>query len=348
MGKLINLKRLNATERHALRKLCALKYEEGKSQVEISRELHISNPTINRWIKALEKAQGNVEKLREKARGRKPGTTGMLTEEQKKAVAQVIIDKTPDQLKFNFALWTSRAIAQYLRASYKIKIADRTVRAYMQAWGFTSQRPIRRAYEQNASKVKEWKETVYPEIVKRAIKEKAEIQWADETCVKANAHRPKGYAPKGQTPVVSIAANMGIKVNMISSITNTGKLRFMILPSAMNTDLFKQFMQRLIKDSKKKIFLIVDNLRVHHAKALKPWLEKHKDEIELFYLPSYSPDLNPDEYLNNDLKQSMNQKAPSNTQEDLQKTVKGHLKMRQRQPEVVKSFFTHECINYAA
>ncbi len=217
----------------------------------------------------------------------------------------------------------------------------------MQSWGFTAQRPIRRAYEQDPRKVKEWVEKIYPAIEKRAIKEKAEIQWADETCVKANAHRPKGYAPKGKTPVANIPANMGLKVNMISSITNTGKIRFMILPTAMNTQLFKQFMQRLIKDSTRKIFLIDDNLRVHHAKSLKPWLEKHKDEIELFYLPSYSPNLNPDEYSNNDLKQSMNQKAPSNTQQGLEKTVRGHLKLRQRQPEVVKSFFTHECISYA-
>lgn len=348
MSDLINLKKLNATERHAFRKLCALKYEAGQTQAEISRELKIADPTINRWIKALDKANGNVDELKEKPRGRVPGTTGLLNEEQKKDVAQVIKDKTPDQMKFNFALWTSRAIAQYLRSTYKIKIADRTVRAYMQAWGFTPQRPIRRAYEQNPKLVEEWKAKQYPEIVKRAVEENAEIQWADETCVKANAHRPRGYAPKGKTPVAKIPANQGLKVNMISSITNQGKLRFMILPQAMNTQLFKQFMKRLIKDSPKKVFLIVDNLRVHHAKALKPWLEEHKDEIELFFLPSYSPDLNPDEYLNNDLKQSMNQKAPANTQKSLERKVRSHLMNRQRQPEVVQSFFKHKCITYAA
>ncbi len=159
-----------------------------------------------------------------------------------------------------------------MQATYKIEIADRMVRSYMKSWGFTPQRPIRRVYEQNPILVKEWKEKIYPEIVKRAKEQNGEIHWGDETCVRAHAQRPRGYAPCGKTPVASMVANMGVKVSMISTVTNTGKLRFMFIKGSMNADIFIELMPRLIDESDKKVFLIVDNLRVHHAKVLKPCL----------------------------------------------------------------------------
>ncbi len=348
MSETLNIKSLDASQRYCLKQLCALKYAQGESQAEIVRSLRIARSTINRWVMALEDAGGDVEKLREKRRGTRPGTTGKLNEEQKQQVSNILIEKTPDQLKFNFALWSSKAIAQYLRTTYKMEIADRTVRAYMKSWGFTPQRPIRRAYEQNPTLVKEWKEKTYPQIVQRAKAENGEIHWGDETCVRAHAQRPRGYAPCGKTPVASMVVNMGVKVSMISTVTNTGKLRFMFIKGSMNAEIFIEFMQRLIDESDKKIFLIVDNLKVHHAKMLKPWLEKNETKIELHYLPSYSPELNPDEYLNNDLKQGMNQKAPARTKEQLTDDVRTHLENRQAQPDVVKSFFNNKYVTYAS
>ena len=105
---------------------------------------------------------------------------------------------------------------------------------------------------------------------------------------------------------------------MVSSITNQGKLRFMFYREKMNGKMLIKFMRRLIKDSPKKIFFIIDNLKAHHAKVVTAWVEKHKDEIEIFYLPSYSPQYNPDEYLNGNLKREMAELGYSENEDQIE------------------------------
>lgn len=147
----------------------------------------------------------------------------------------------------------------------------------------------------------------YPAIVKRAKKENAEINWGDETGIRSDNVVGKSYAPCGKTPVQRVKGRPE-KINMISAITNRGKVRFMFYREMMNAGLLKRFMTRLIQTADKKIFLILDNFRVHHSRELVSWLELHKNEIEIFYLPSYSPDLNPDEHMNSDLKRALSKK----------------------------------------
>jgi len=148
---------------------------------------------------------------------------------------------------------------------------------------------------------RKWLDEDYPAIAIRAKREGAEIHWADETGIESDAYNARGYAPKGTTPVIHLNAKKN-HIGMISSISNHSRVRFMMYSDAMHSDLLIIFMRRLIKDSGKKVFLILDNLRVHHNKKVTAWLEKHKKEIEVFFLPSYSPEFNPDEYLNGDLK----------------------------------------------
>ena len=187
----------------------------------------------------------------------------------------------------------------------------------------------------------------YPEIVKRAKKEKAEIHWGDETGVTNDLHYGRCYSPSGVTPVTNVQAKR-LSTSMISTITNQGKVRFMIYRGGMNVEIFKRFLERLIKDAKKKVFLVVDNLRVHHANALKEWLELKKKHIELIFLPSYSPERNPDEYLNNDLKTGLAAKQHPRTFKDLQGNIVSHMRMLQKSPKHVKRFFEHPAVKYAA
>lgn len=227
-------------------------------------------------------------------RGRRPGEQLTLKEEQAATIQKMIIDKTPDQLKMPFALWTRQAVQQLIKHQYKLAMPIRTVGEYLKRWGFTPQKPAKRAYEQNPKAVNTWLEEKYPSIVQQAKTEGAEVHWCDETGVRNDESSGRGYAPKGKTPIMRLNANRK-SISMISSITNRGKLRFIVYRDAMNADLFIKFMGRLIKDTGRKVFLIVDNLRTHHSKLVKEWLNAHKDEIEVFYLPSYSPELNPDE-----------------------------------------------------
>ena len=107
-------------------------------------------------------------------------------------------------------------------------------------------------------------------------------------------------------------------------------------------------MKRLIKDAKRKVFLILDNLRVHHATKVADWLEKNSEQIEVFYLPAYSPELNPDEYLNCDLKAGIHSKRPARNQKQLKAKVLSHMRMLQKQPKRVVKYFLHPKIAYAA
>lgn len=280
-------------------------------------------------------------------RGRRPGEQLTLKEEQAAAIQKMIIDKTPDQLKMPFALWTRQAVQQLIKDQYKLVMPIRTVGEYLKRWGFTPQKPAKRAYEQNPKAVNTWLEEKYPSIVRQAKTEGAEIHWCDETGVRNDESSGRGYAPKGKTPIMRLNANRK-SISMISSITNQGKLRFMVYKDAMNADLFIKFMGRLIKDAGRKVFLVVDNLRTHHSKLVKEWLGAHKEEIEVFYLPSYSPELNPDEYLNCDMKGAVHSGLPSRNEKELKTKVVSHMRKLQKLPKRIAKYFKHPKINYAA
>ncbi|HBO1619932.1 TPA: IS630 family transposase [Pseudomonas aeruginosa] len=156
----------------------------------------------------------------------------------------------------------------------------------------TPQKPQKRAYEQRDPEEKKWLKEEYPDIKNRANLENAEIFWRDETGLRNNCQHERGYVPKGQTPVVRINANRQ-SINMISAIINQGKVRFRIFEGTMNADVLIDFMMRLVSKAKRKVYLILDNLRVHHCKPVKEWLKDNEKMIEVFYLPEYSPELNP-------------------------------------------------------
>ena len=282
-----------------------------------------------------------------KIRGRRKGSFRKLTPEQEKTIKQLIIDKTPDQLKMVYALWTRKAVLELIEDKFGVKLSIRTVGNYLSSWGFSPQKPLKRAYEQSSSKVQKWLNETYPAIKEKAKKEGAEIYWGDETGVRSDSQHGRGYAPVGKTPVIKLSAKR-TSTNMISAMTNQGKVRFQIYDGRMNADQLIQFMKRLIKDVKRKVFLILDNLRVHHAKKVNQWLTKYAEYIEVFYLPAYSPELNPDEYLNCDLKAGIHSKRPARNQKQLKAKILSHMRMLQKQPKRVMKYFCHPKIAYAA
>jgi len=259
----------------------------------------------------------------------------------------MIQDKCPDQLRLPFALWTRIAVQQLIKQLWKIDMPIRTVGEYLNRWGFTPQKPFRKAYEQNPKAVNKWLDEQYPVITQKAKREDAEIQWGDETGLCNDSQHGRSYAPRGKTPAIRLPAKRE-RINLISSVTNQGKVRFMIYKDNMNAKTFLKFVKRLIKDATQKIFLILDNLRVHHSYVVKEWLGNHKDKIELFFLPSYSPELNPDEYLNCDLKAGVHSGVPARTKDQLRKKAMSHLRMLQKKPKRVQKYFKHHKIAYAA
>ena len=211
----------------------------------------------------------------------------------------------------------------------------------------TPQKPLARARERQPAAIAAWLATTYPAIAKRAKAEGAAIYWGDETGISNQDQIGRTYAPRGQTPVVRRTARR-ITQSMISAVSNRGLMRFMFYQGALNADRFIAFLRRLSQDAGQKVFLIVDNLKVHHAAKVKCWVAAHAHAIELFYLPAYAPDHNPDEYLNNDLKQKLRQQPQPASQDELLKNTRAVLRAIQRSPRRIQAYFKPPAVRYAA
>jgi transposase len=341
----LDARKLKPEVQQQLRNQAARLFKKEWKNQKIAEALGVSHVTVSRWRSAFK--QHGSKGLKLGKRGRRMGAHRTLSPDQEKELQKAIMDKCPDQLKLPFALWSRKAVQQLIFELWSIKMPIRTVGEYLMRWDFTPQKPLKRAYEQNPKAVKKWLEEDYPEIAASAKAEKAEIHWGDETGLANNCQHGRSYSLRGKTPTLRLPAKKE-RINLISSVTNQGKARFMIYSGTMNSDTLIKFMRRLIKNAEKKIYLILDNLRVHHSIPVKKWIEKHSEQIELFFLPSYSPELNPDEYLNCDLKDGVHSKVPSRSKMDLKKKTLSHLRKIQKSPERVKKYFQHPKIAYAA
>lgn len=340
-----DFRKLTSSERYQFRKRAVTLVKSGKKQKEVASLFGIRTATISSWIKAY-KLEGN-KALKENTRGVKSEDKKLLSSAQEKQIQEMIIDVMPDQLKLDYALWTRKAVKELVEREFGVVLAVNTMGDYLRKWGFTPQKPKKRAYEQCPKKVQKWLDEEYPAIKERAKEESAEIQWGDETGVRNSNQHGRSYAPKGKTPVKKHKAQR-FSVNMFSTVTNQGQVRFMLYTGSMNANRCIEFMSKLIENKEQKVFLILDNLRVHHSKIVKQWAEENKEKIELFYLPSYSPEKNPDEYLNCDLKYGMSEKPAPKNQKQLQDNVENHMKMLSQNSERVKKYFHHQDIKYAA
>jgi len=338
-------RKLTKQTQELLRKQAIRLRKKGKTYKEIAEIIGVNDNTVWKWWKKYQ--AGGAKALKAGQRGRPLGVNRSLDSSQEEEIQKVICDKTPDQLKLTFALWTRQAVQEFIKQRFGIRIAIRTVGTYLKRWGFTPQKPLKRAYEQRPVEVQKWLQDVYPSITDRAKQEGAEIHWGDETGIRSDSQHGRGYAPKGKTPVIRLSAKR-TSINMISTVTNQGKVRFMIYRDSMNAKRLIKFLKQLIKSSDKKVFLILDNLRVHHSKLVKEWLAEHTKEIDVFFLPAYSPELNPDEYLNCDLKAGVHSKPPARDIETLKKKVKSHMMKLVKTPARVRKYFEHQKITYAA
>ena len=331
---------------HERRKQVIRMYRKGMPVMQIVEHSGLSWSAVNAAIKTYSTA--GVSALKPASRGKKPGGGRLLSESQEVAIRQLICDKRPEQLKMEFALWNRAAVMQLIERECGIKLSVRGVGNYLKRWGFTPQKPIKKAYEQRPEAVQAWLDEQYPEIEQRARSENAEIHWGDETAVVNTDVRGRCYAPAGKTPVTFAVGGTRQKLSMIATVTNQGKTRWMIIDESFNADKLIEFLQALIQDAGKKVFLILDNLRVHHSKPVKAWVEAHKDKLELFYLPSYSPELNPEERLNADLKSTLYTKVPVRTKAKLKAATTAHMQALEKSPERVKKFFQDAHVKYAA
>jgi len=336
---------LPAPAQEEKRRLAIQLRQEGHTFAAIGDTVGVHWATVHGWWKQYQ--AGGLEALAARKRGRRTGAQRRLTTAQERALQRLIADKTPDQLRMPFALWTRVAIGELILKRYGVRLPVRTIGHYLKRWGFTAQKPLKRAYEQRPEEIKRWLSRDYPAILRRARWEGAEIHWGDETSLSTSDPRGRGFAPRGNTPILRVVSQRR-SVSFLSAVTNQGKVRFMVLHGPLKAPTFIRFMRQLIRDTDHKVFFILDNLKVHKAAAVRNWVSKHREAIALFYLPPYAPELNPDEYLNNDLKLGVAKRAPARTKPDLTTAAKSHLRGLQRRPERVRKLFLHPKVKYAA
>ena len=292
---------------------------------------------------AAEGAKGLVSK----PRGRKPDEQRLLDMAQEADVQGLIRRHTPDELGLPFALWSRAAARALIARRCGVELAVRTVGKYLARWGFTAQKPTRRAWEQDPAAVRRWLRRGYPAIVKRAKQARGLVTWGDETGLRSDDVRGRSYAPRGRTPVVRVCHRRA-GLSLITAVTNRGKLRWMVVDGAVKAPTFIRFLERLVREARRKVFLILDRLQAHRARLTRDWLDAHRSEIEVHYLPAYSPDLNPDEGVNADLKQAVPRKPPARSKEQLKRTAVSHMRSLSSRPQRIRSIFKHPQFRYAA
>jgi transposase len=319
--------------------------ELGYSELELAELLGVCHETISRWRTAY-RADG-LPALPGGRTGRPLGSGRLLSDQQAQRIKACIDLHAPEEVGIPHALWTRRAVRELIRRDCGIDLAERTVGLYLRRWGYTSKRPARRARQQDPDEVEQWLLETYPAIESQAERQGAEVRWADEVGVAADQHPGYGYARAGERATMAVP-RPHIRVNQISAISNEGAVRFMTDKGALDAAVFLTFLARLIAEAPRKVLLIVDRLQAHKTPEVDAWVQAHRDRIEVFYLPAYSPALNPVEYLNNDLKGAVNEAGLPPDRPTLQGRLSEFMRRLVRVPEQVISYFLQPWTQYAA
>jgi transposase len=339
-----------------MRKLPAAAQEERRRQVIGLRQAGLTYDTIAAQVGLTRTGVFNICRrfaergaagLKSGPRGPAPGTGRLLDAGQEAEIRDLIRRHTPDELGLPFALWSRAAVRELIWRRHRVRLAVRSMGTYLARWGFTAQKPLRRAYEQDPAAVRRWLRRDYPALVARAKAANGAIFWGDETGLRSDDVRGLSYAPRGRTPTVRVPHKRA-GLGLISAVTNRGELRWMVLDGAVKAPSLLRFLARLVRDADRKVFLILDRLPVHRSAQVRAWLAGREAEIEVSYLPPYSPELNPDEGVNGDLKQGVTRKAPTRSKQQLKRAVIGHMRKLSKSPHRVQSFFGHKTFRYAA
>jgi transposase len=331
--------------REALRLRAVAAREAGFANDTVAAILGVCPESVSRWFDAYQR--GGTDALPGDRTGRPVGSGRRLSPAQEGRLEALVVVTTPADYGIASGLWTRQAVRQLILQEYGLRLPIRTVGEYLRRWGLTPQRPVRHASRQDPEEVRRWLEEQYPALVARAKAEGAEIHWGDETGARNEAARQRGYAPPNEPPEQAVPGQR-FRVNMISTITNQGQVRFLLYDGTMTGALFVLFLTRLVAGAKRKIYLIVDRLKVHAAQEVQVWLYEHQDQLEIVPLPRYAPERNADEYLNQDVKANLNADGAAANRAELKEKLRSFMHRLGKLPEHVQAYFDHPKVAYAA
>lgn len=314
---------------------------DGVSVSEVARALGVSRVAVYSWVRAYD--DGGFEALRSrKARGSKP----KLAIEQMRRLRTLVVGADPRQLRFEFALWTREMVAELIEREFGVTMSPSAVGRMLRRVGMSPQRPLWRAYQADPEAVERWKTTEYPAIRAEAARLGAVIFFGDEAGVGSDHHCGTTWGLLGQTPIVK-STGARYSVNMISAVSPRGDFHFMLTEGRVDSDVFIEYCQRLLDDNPSRpVFLVVDGHSSHKSKKTKEWVRSTGGRLRLFYLPAYSPQLNPDEWAWNNVKSARIKRAGVTSLDDLRNKAMAALQRLQAMPELVRAFFRDPDLHY--
>lgn len=307
--------------------------------------LGLARETVSRWWSAY--AESGAEALPGDRTGRPVGSGRTLNDGQAAWLRTILDSKAPEEVGIPSPLWTRQAVRDLIRKEYGIDMTVRTVGAYLRRWGFTPKVPRRHSRDQDPEEVRRWLDEDYPAIERQAAREGAAIFWCDETGAAADRLPRRGYSREGHQATMEVP-DSHIRMNTIAAISNEGSVHFMTHKESMNSALFIIFLERLLGETTGKVFLITDRLPAHVSAAVEDWVAARRERIELFFLPTYAPERNPDEYLNNDMKGTINATGLPDNKESPRSRIQGFMIRLKHLPQKVRNYFLHPCVHYAA
>jgi transposase len=343
--RVTDARRLPQASQEDLRQRVVAAVQSGRTQAEAAVLFGVSERSVSRWCVAF--ARNGNRALYARKRGRRPEEQKALNATQQARLRRTVVGKYPDQVALPGLVWTRGQVTDLVQRWFGVRLSKVTVGKYLRSWGLSPQKPIRVAYEKNPEKVQRWLDEDYPVIAARARRENAIVLWLDQTGLRSDAAVGTTWAPVGKTPAVPKTGRR-FTVNAMCAISNKGELYFTVFQGGFNVRVMIEFCDRLVRHLDRKIHLIVDGHPSHRAKVLARWLESRSDRMEMHFLPPYSPELNPVELLNGDLKRHVASGTNPASKQELAQEARTHLRRRQNQPGRVKAFFGKEEVRYAA
>lgn len=333
-------KRLARTTLPQVRAQFVRMVDAGVGASEIKVALNLGKSTYNKWLALYRK--GGVAALEVRPA---PGGPTKLTDQQMGQLYGWIVGRDPSQFRFDFQLWTRTIVRELIRQRFGVEFTPQGVGKLLAKLDLTPQRPLRRAYEQDPEAVARWKTEQYPRLRAEATQVGARIFFADEASLRSDHHSGTTWAPRGRTPIVTKTGSR-FTVNMVSAISAQGEIHFDLFEGRMNSATFIEFLTKLLHDIPGPIFLVVDGAGYHRSAATKKFVESTKGRLRLFQLPGYSPQLNPDEWVWNNVKNTQAGRKSVLRKSDLAEIAHRALTRLKNTPSIIQGFFRDPNLAY--
>jgi transposase len=325
-----------------IRRMAVQRVLEGEDPAAVIASYGFSRTTIYKWLNKVRGAKRGSDALRS-TKG--TGRPRKLTVKQEQQVFRWVNGKDPRQYGFDFGLWTRQIVASLVADKFGIRLSLASVGKLLAILGLTPQKPLARAYERDQEVIEAWKRDTYPGIAKRAKRHGADIYFWDESGFRSDAVQGKTWGVKGQTPVVERSGKRQT-ISAASAVNSTGAFWFATYQGGMNASLFVGMLKAIVRRRRTPLFLILDSLPAHKAKMVLEYVKGAKGKLELYFLPGYAPELNPDELVWSYVKRNGTAKRPLAPDESLQDRLEDDLLGIKKNRSLIRSFFKAPDVSY--